>query len=86
VGYVNWLSIDILKKCIELHSVTELYRKFENTYDKICTRNNLQKSDSFLIAHGDEYRYNWLAREDGTLRVPTGLVLDTIYGINDGLD
>jgi hypothetical protein len=86
VGYVNWLGIDILKTCVAIYSVYDLYRMFDDAYSTICIRNNLQKSDSFLIAHGNEYRYNWLAREDGTLRVPTGLVLDTIYGINDGLD
>ncbi len=76
VGYVNWLGVELLLRCISTVSVLDLYNRFENQYHIICERNNLQKSDSFLIAHGLDYRYNWLAREDGTLRVPTGLILD----------
>lgn len=79
VGYVNWLGLDVLSKCVDMYSVLDLYNMFEDTYYRICLNNNLQKSDTFLIAHGTEHKYNWLAREDGTLRVPTGLILDKMW-------
>jgi hypothetical protein len=82
-GYFNLVSIDVLSIAISSYSVTDLYEKFHNSYIDICVRNNLETSDSYLLASSKNPIHEYLKREDGNIRVPVGLILDQIYYIND---
>lgn len=82
-GYFNLASIDILSIAMSFYSVTELHTKFYNSYTDICTRNNLEASDSFLLASSKNPIHEYFKREDGNIRIPVGLILDKINYIND---
>lgn len=75
-GYYNLLGIEALNYAISNFTVTELFELYYTTYEKICTRNNLMTTDSFLLAISTDTKYNHLRREDGTVRISVGKILE----------
>jgi hypothetical protein len=79
-GYFNWLSIEILNRAMLSLNVFAGWQRLESDYLTICRRNFLEASDSYLIAISKSLDHLRFKREDGTLRIPAGLILDREYG------
>ena len=84
-GYSNWFAISLLNQAMNTAMVFENYKSLYNQYDKICERNGLIKSNSYLIARSTADKYPHLIRDDGTVRVSTGTVLDRICYLEGGI-
>lgn len=75
-GYFNVLSIDVLCMAMQELGVTDRWESLADRYEKICDSCGLNRSDTYLIATSTDTEYMHLAREDGTLRIPIGRVLE----------
>ncbi len=75
-GYFNALSVEVLGAALLSFSVTSRWEKVIDRYEKICADCSLTPSDTYLIATSTDAKYMHLAREDGTMRVPIGKVLE----------
>ena len=78
-GYFNWFGIELLDRCVKLWSVDTAYNNLAEAYIKLCETYELMPSDTYLIASSLNDEYNHLAREDGIIRIPTGLMLDAAW-------
>lgn len=79
-GYFNWMGVEILRRVLAIYTVTQTMDIVLNDYIELCRRNELAPSASYLLATATDQRYQRFARDQGTLRVPTGLLLDKMYG------
>lgn len=75
-GYFNVLSVEVLSMALQTFSATSRWETLHDRYKKICVDCGLNPSDTYLIATSTDAKFLHLAREDGTLRVPTGKVLE----------
>lgn len=75
-GYFNVLSVDVLRMALQTFDVTSRWNHVSWRYCKICVDCDLEPSDTYLIATSKDAKYLHLAREDGTLRIPIGKVLE----------
>lgn len=75
-GYFNVLSVDVLRTALQTFDVTSRWHTVVDRYQKICVDCGLEPSDTYLIATSTDAKYMHLAREDGTLRIPIGKVLE----------
>lgn len=75
-GYFNMLSVEVLSIALQTFGVTSRWETVLDRYLKICADCHLSASDTYLIATSADANHLHFAREDGTLRVPTGKVLE----------
>jgi hypothetical protein len=80
-GYCNWFGLEILEIALSTFSITDPFTLLYDRYVQLCDRNGLQCSDSYLIALTDNANYGHFTREDGTIRVPAGRILDNMWRI-----
>lgn len=80
-GYYNLLGMEILEAAMEAMPVFKGMEIMRDSYEAICEECGFERSDTYLIAitTGDAFRH--LAREDGTIRVPMGRVLEDLHGL-----
>jgi len=79
VGYANWSSVRMLRLALETYGPFDTWQLLREHYQSILSCNDLEPSHSYLlgISH-DQQQHGVFAREDGTLRVPVGRVLDSM--------
>lgn len=75
-GYFNVLSVEVLSLALQAFNVTSRWETVLDRYLKICADCHLSASDTYLIATSNDAKHLHFAREDGTLRVPIGKVLE----------
>ena len=64
-----------------LWSVFDAHAMLYERYATICQDHGLSASDTYLLATSTDTRYAHLRREDGTMRIPTGLLLDDLWSL-----
>lgn len=78
-GYLNYQGIDILSGLLDLWGVDWAFTSLQDAYLEICRRNQLIPGDSYLVAESINGEYPHLMRENGSVRIPTGYLLDKLY-------
>lgn len=77
-AYFNVNGVDIIQACIGKFHVTEKYQIYQNQYHEICSRNNLSKSDTLLLATSLDKKWDLFKRENGINRLPIAKVLENL--------
>jgi hypothetical protein len=79
VGYTNWLGVNLLRLALNTYGPFDTWQLLKDHYHNILVRNNMDSSHSYLLGLScDQRQHAKFAREDGTLRVPVGRVLDRL--------